>query len=110
MKNFNLALFLGCCVIGICITISGVLISNKLPETPHFPANLSVTTASSQTEFEDFLSEYEVAVFLKISQEDLTKLIVSGELDPYCTKINDTYVFSKVALEGWMNDRISGPY
>lgn len=109
MKNFNLSLFLGCCVIGICLVISSVLISNHLPETPeapYIPSSLSVTTSESDNKLEDFLSEYEASDFLKISYEDLTSLIKSHELDSCFTKINGTYVFSKTALEEWMGNRI----
>jgi hypothetical protein len=108
MKNFNLSLFLGCCVIGICIIISGIIVSNNLPDTTHVPSNLAVTTSNSVSEFKDFLSEYEVAAFLSISSDDVSNLIASGEFDAFGTKIGDSYVFSKVALEGWMNDKISG--
>ncbi len=108
MKNFNLSLFLGCCVIGICIIISSILVSNNLPDTTHVPSNLAVTTSNSVSEFQDFLSEYEVAAFLRISSDDVSNLIASDEFDAFGTKIGDSYVFSKVALEGWMNDKING--
>lgn len=108
MKKFNLALFLGCCVIGICIIISAKLISNNLPGTTHVPSSLYVTTSDSVTEFRDYLSEYEVAAFLSISSEDASNLIASGEFDSFGTKIGNSFVVSKVALEVWMNDKLSG--
>lgn len=108
MKKFNLALFLGCCVIGICIIISAKLISNNLPGTTHVPSSLYVTTSDSVKEFRDYLSEYEVAAFLSISSEDASNLIASGEFDSFGTKIGNSFVVSKVALEVWMNDKLSG--
>lgn len=107
MKKFNLSFFLGCCIIGICIIISSLLISKSLPISTPFPADIAVTTSDDAAEFKDYLSEYEVAAFLSISSDDVSKLIESGEIDAYGTKIGDSYVFSKVALEGWMNDQIS---
>ncbi len=104
MKNFNLSLFLGCCVIGISIIISGILISSNLPGTTLVPSNLAVTTSNSESGFKDFLSEYEVAGFLSINTEDVFNLIASGEFDTLSTKIGDSYVFSKVGLEAWMNE------
>ncbi|NLB42132.1 MAG: helix-turn-helix domain-containing protein [Clostridiales bacterium] len=109
MKNFNLSVFLGCCVIGISIIISGILVSNNLPETTQVPSNLAVTTSSSVSEFADFLSQYEVSAFLKVSDEDVSDLIASDEFDKVGTKVGDSYIFSKVALEAWMNERISEP-
>lgn len=49
-----------------------------------------------------------VAAFLSITSADVSNLIASGEFDAFGTKIGDSYVFSKVALEGWMNGKISG--
>lgn len=54
----------------------------------------------------NFLSEGEVSGFLSISSDDVRTLIESGELLPYGTKIGSSYVFSKTALEGWMNTRM----
>lgn len=108
MKNFNLSLFLGCCIIGISIIISSIVVAKNLPSTTHVPSSLSVTTSNSVSEFKDFLSESEVAAFLSIDNKDVSELITSGELDAFTTKIGDSYVFSKVALEGWMNDKIKG--
>jgi len=49
-----------------------------------------------------------VAAFLSISSDDVSNIIASGEFDAFGTKIGDSYVFSKAALEGWMNGKISG--
>lgn len=107
MKNFNISLFLGCCVIGVCVIISGAIIAYKLPETESFPNNISVSTTDAEPEFKDFLSEYEVAAYFSVNNDDVTKLIQSGEITPFGTKFGDSYVFSKDALEDWMNGRIS---
>lgn len=106
MKNINVTQLLGYCIIGICIIIAGDIISKNLPETPNIPSNLSVSTWDGHVEYGEFLSEGEIASFLGISSDDARTLIESGELLPYCTKIGDSYVFSKTALEGWMNTRM----
>lgn len=108
MKKFNLALFLGCCVIGVCIVISANIISTNLPGTTHVPSSLYVTTSDTVSEFKDYLSVYEVAAFLSISSEDASNLIASGEFDTFGTKIGNSFVVSKIALEGWINNRLSG--
>lgn len=108
MKNFDLSLFLGCCVIGGSMIISSIVISKNLPGTTFVPSNLSVTTSKAIPEFKDFLSEYQIAAFLSITNEDVSKLIASGELDAFAIKIGDSYVFSKHALEGWINNQIKG--
>lgn len=108
MKNFDLSLFLGCCIIGSSIIISSIIISKNLPATTHVPSDLSITTSNAVPEFTDFLSESQVGAFLSISDEDVSTLITSGEFNSFATKIGDSYVFSKLALEGWMNDKIRG--
>lgn len=45
MKYFNLRQFLGCSMIGVCIIIASVIISDNLPVTPHIPSNLSISTS-----------------------------------------------------------------
>ncbi|HBF66354.1 MAG TPA: hypothetical protein DDW34_12245 [Clostridium sp.] len=107
MKNFIISLFLGCCVIGLCVIISGVIIAYKLPETESFPNDISVSTTDAEPEFKDFLSEYEVAAYLSVGNDEVTNLIQSGEITAFATKFGDSYVFSKVALEDWMNSRKS---
>ncbi|MEG1447783.1 MAG: helix-turn-helix domain-containing protein [Oscillospiraceae bacterium] len=78
----------------------------NLPNTPHIPSSLEVVTPNSTYEFGDYLSEYEVAPFLNISSDDAKRLIESGELDCFMTKIGNSCVFSKIALEGWMNEKL----
>lgn len=50
--------------------------------------------SDGHVEYKEFLSEYEVADFLSISSEDVTKLIESGELLAYGTNIGDSYVLA----------------
>ena len=90
MKNFNLSQFLGCCVISIGIIIAGWLISKELPNTTSVPASFSVTTQTRDEMFGNYLSKYEVTAYLNITDEDVDKLLNSGELDGTYTIAGET--------------------
>lgn len=106
-KNFDISLFLGCCVISAGIIIAGWLISKELPETTHVPSSLAVTTTdSAYGQFGEYLSQYEVAAYLGITDEDVASLIKSGELDGVSTKLGANYVFVKSKVDEWMENRV----
>ena len=46
-KNFDLSLFLGCCVISVGIIVAGWLISKEMPDTTKVPSSLAITTTDS---------------------------------------------------------------
>ena len=106
MKNFNLSQFLGCCVIGISIVIAGWLISKELPNTTQVPSNLSVMTQTQDERYGNYLSKYEVAAYLGITDEDVDKLFTSGELDGTYTMAGANYIFSREKLDEWVEKRI----
>ncbi len=106
MKNFNWAVFFGCCVIGISIFLSGKMIAGNMPGTTHVPSSLSVTTTDSTMRFSEYMSEYEAAAFLMMNTDDFISFIKTGELDGTFTKIKGNYVFKKDKLEEWINKRI----
>ena len=106
MKNFNLSQFLGCCVIGISIVIAGWLISKELPNTTQVPSNLSVMTQTQDEQYGNYLSKYEVAAYLGITDEDVDKLFASGELDGTYTVAGANYIFSREKLDEWVENRI----
>lgn len=110
-KNFDLSTFLGCCVISVGIIVAGWLISKELPDTTHVPSSLAVSTSNSTNgQFGEYLSEYQVSAYLGITNEDVTALIESltktGELDSVSTKIGANRVFVKSKLDGWMENRV----
>ena len=106
-KNFDISLFLGCCVISAGIIIAGWLISKELPETTHVPSSLAVTTTdSAYGQFGEYLSQYEVAAYLGITDEDVASLIKSGELNGVSTKLGANYVFVKSKVDEWMENRV----
>lgn len=107
MKNFNLAQFLGCCVISIGIIIAGWMISKELPGTTQVPSSLSVVTQTADEQYGPYLSIYEVAAYLKISNEDVGTLLHTGQLDGTYTAAGDSYVFSREKLDEWVANRIS---
>lgn len=106
MKTFNLSQFLGCCVISIGIIVAGWLISNELPDTASVPASFSVTTRTADELYGNYLSKYEVAAYLNITDEDVEKLLNSGELDGTYTVAGANYVFSREKLDEWVSNRI----
>lgn len=106
MKNFDLSQFLGCCVIGISIIVAGWLISKELPNTTHVPSNLSVMTQTQDGQYGNYLSKYEVAAYLSITDEDVDELFSSGELDGTYTVAGANYIFSRDKLDEWVKKRI----
>lgn len=107
-KNFNFALFFGCCVISIGIVIAGLLISTNMPDAALMPRNLSVTTSDGAPVFREYMSDYEAAGFLTLDADELMAFIQSGELNDTFTVIQGHYVFSKEKLTQWINRRIEG--
>lgn len=107
MKNFNLSTFLGCCVISAGIIVAGWLISSRIPDSPTIPPSLTVTTSNMDDQYDDYLTKYDVQGYLGVAEENLDALLESGELDSVYTKIGTSYVFSKAALQEWVEGRIS---
>lgn len=110
-KSFDISLFLGCCVISIGIIVAGWLISKELPDATHVPSSLAVTTTdTAYGQFGEYLSRYEVAAYLGITDEDVTALVESfiktGELDNISTEIGANRVFVKSKLDEWMENRV----
>lgn len=106
MKNFNLSQFLGCCVINVGIMIAGWLISEELPDTTYVPSTLSVMTQTQDEMFGDYLSKYEVAAYLGITEEDVDQLFHAGELKGTYMKAGANYVFSRAKIAEWIENRI----
>jgi hypothetical protein len=108
LKNFNLSLFLGCCVIGVCVIIAGIIVANNLPETTRFPQGFSITNYDGDTSaptLGEYLTLFDAAHFLKIDINDLDAMVNSGELDGTFTAFPTGYVFSKERLTQWMERR-----
>ena len=109
MKNFDLSHFLGCCVIGASIVAAGWLIGRELPDTPHIPSNLSVTSSGFREKDESFgkyLSEYEVAAYLSITDEDVELLLSQGELEGTYLSAGSSRMFSREKLDEWVENRL----
>lgn len=106
MKNFNLSQFLGCCVISIGIVVAGWLISKELPNTTQVPSVLSVTTQTRDEQFGNYLSKYEVAAYLGITDDDVNKLFNAGELKGTYVEAGENYIFIREKLDGWVEKQI----
>ena len=106
MKDFNLSQFLGCCVIGISIVVAGWLISKEMPNTTQVPSNLSVVTQAQDEQYGNYLSKYEVAAYLGITDEDVDQLFASGKLDGTYTVAGANYIFSREKLDEWVENRL----
>lgn len=106
MKNSSLAHFLGCCVIAISIVIAGWIISKELPNTTQVPSNLSVLTQTRDEQYGNYLSKYEVAAYLGITDEDVENLFSSGELDGTYAMAGANSIFSREKLDEWVEKRI----
>ncbi len=112
MKNFNLSTFLGFCALGLCIligvVIAGQLIARELPDTTQVPAYIAVEMRDQTDRVEefDYLSLRQAAYYLGVQETDLQALMDSGELDGIYTKIDRYFIFSKAALQQWIDKRI----
>ena len=103
MKNFNISQFLGCCVIGASIIVAGWLISKEMPDTTQVPSNLSVT---QEERIGKYLSMYEAAVYLSISEDDVDELLKDGELEGTYFVVGENYTFSHEKLDEWVEERL----
>jgi len=104
MKNFNLSLFLGCCVISIGIIVAGFVIANQLP--PVISGSFSGYVTDGTQQFGEYMSEYEASAFLGMITDDFIEFVQSGELKGTYTVVQENYVFSKDKLAEWMKNRI----
>lgn len=106
MKNFNISLFLGCCVISVGIIVAGFLISNSIPKRYEFPNNLTVTLSPEADTSKEYMSSYQAADYLAIDINDFTALIVSGKLDGTFVEVEGKQVFSREMLSKRFNEII----
>ena len=106
MKSKDFFNSLGCCAIAVAIVISGYMIASKIEQIPKFPNSLSVSTQDSSQQFGDYLTTYEAAAYLGISDTDVNDLINSGKLDSAIYKDGEICIISKDALQAWVNSQI----
>jgi len=78
IKRFNWALLLGCCAIALSIYIVGNNIANRIPHTMHGSFHGSLMDGSVNEQ--EFMSEWQAALFLTIDYETLNRLVEAGEL------------------------------
>ncbi len=116
MKSNGLWIFLGCCVLASAIAYAGKEIAAQLPDGPDIPDSLYVRTYEGDgvTEYGDYLSVYEAAEYLHLSQEKIEELIESGEWDRVVYPIENLYtghvqyIISKAAVQEWADGKIHG--
>lgn len=106
MKNFNLSQFLGCCVISAGIVVAGWLISQELPNTTQVPSSLSVITKTADEQYGNYFSEYQVAAYLGITNEDVDVLLRTGKLDGTYMTAGENLLFSREKLDEWVKQQI----
>lgn len=110
MKNNGFWIFLGCCVLAASILYAGQEIANQLDSVADIPDSLYVTTneQGKSQEFGDYLTIYEAAQYLGISQDDIEELIESGEWDPVAYTMGDSCIISKAAVQEWVETKLRG--
>lgn len=108
-KTFNLSLFLGCCVIGICIIIAG----NNLPETAQVPHHLNVSVSDPMAQaptLGEYLTQWEAAAFLNMEEYAFIAILDSGELAGTYMTAQGRYergrIFSRQQLTEWMEEQM----
>lgn len=98
--------------LAVSLVISAVILSHSIKEAS---LNLQIglngiqtgnAPASSYTDidnnYKDAMSIYDAAQYLGVSQEELEQLIITKKIDIPVTKINKNYVFSKNAINKWL--------
>jgi len=93
MKDFNWALFIGCCLIALALLDAGIRISNRMPQTMHGNFHGSLTSGHV-SESREFLSEWDAAAFLLMGYDEFNTLLPSGEL-------SGTYATFQVERRVW---------
>ena len=98
-QTFNIALFLGLCVVAISIFAAAQSLAGRMPFMLHgnFTSQIhgSHTTDFLQNEF---LSQWEAASFLRLDSTEFMSLLETGEL-------TGTYTVFVVEREEWVWDR-----
>ena len=103
MKNFNLTLFLGCCVISAGIITAGIIIADQLDDTPSDPSVIAAGVIASFV----YLTKDEAAAFLRIAPDDLMELVRDRAMDNAFAIVQGNYVFSREQLIYWMEGQIA---
>ncbi len=67
---------------------------------------MSVVTQAQDEQYGNYLSKYEVAAYLGITDEDVDQLFASGELDGTYTVAGTNYIFSREKLDEWVENRL----
>lgn len=105
MSKNSLAIIVGSVIICAGIIIAGKMISDN---TAVFPNYLNVDTNNGDNDyFEDkYLSETEAAAFLKMSDDDFSKLVQSGELNDSYATIQGKRIFWEKGLSYYIQRNI----
>jgi len=93
-RNFNWALFLGCCVIALGISVAGGRIANQIPHVMHGNFSGSFMSGTGHVQESEFMSEWQAASFLMLNQDEFSELIQSGAL-------SGTYTVFQVERRVW---------
>ena len=67
---------------------------------------MSVVTQAQDEQYGNYLSKYEVAAYLGITDEDVDQLFASGKLDGTYTVAGVNYIFSREKLDEWVENRL----
>lgn len=94
-----------------CFSIAIIVSANILSKSIiNASANLNnglmmsrqVINNNPQNEDKDIIDLYGAAVLLNTSPDNLIYLLNSNKIDIPCTKIQNTYIFSKKAISTWL--------
>lgn len=96
MKNFNWALFIGCCLIALAILSAGMRIASHIPHnlTSHIHG-FSGHVSSTNNDHPDFMNNWQAAMYLSLDFDEFQSLVNSGEL-------SGTYASFEVERRIWV--------
>lgn len=99
-RKISASILLGCLMVSLTVGSTGLLVSRSLKS--------AISEASEQTTVPgDFLDEDEAAAYLKMTEEKLSKLIDSGELEGTYAELDGQVIFDRAALGRWMTEKIA---
>lgn len=108
--NANAGFLVGSVFLGICILIAGLNIGGNLKALTKSVNDKAFASTSNYTVPSDFsyigksyLTETEAAKYLNLSEDEVLKLISSGEINEY-VKTDNGYSISVKVLDAWFEN------
>lgn len=81
------------------------IINNRTTNTPQ--PTVTSPTSNPDSPNSNTMNLFETANYLKVPENELIQLIDSKSIDLPCTRINNNYIFTKSAVDKWLETKHS---